>query len=616
MGSKLSDNFEELKAQVKTLPRHPGVYLMRDKQGETIYVGKARDLRARVKTYFAGGDGRSQIEFLLRRISKLETIVTDSEEQALVLERDLITKYKPRYNIMLKDDKAYLSIRIDKNSKWPRIELVRKVEQDGALYFGPYPGGSKIRELLEIIKNVIPLRTCTNTVFYNRQRPCLEYQIKRCLAPCVLAVDEREYAQWLNEAIKLLQGKTEAIVASLNERMEKASQELRFEDAALYRDKISLLEQFSRSDSAKFHHAESRDCFAIYREGSMAAVCVMVVRNGRISDSQIFSFNDVQITDAELIETVVLQYYGGQRDLPEEILIPTEALDPTMLLHGLKRLREGPLEILVPKQGSKHRLLRLAELNAEQAYQAKFNAEERYTNIARHLSQKFKLRQIPRRIECVDISNLQGSDIVGAIVSFFDGHPDKERYRKYKISFQDKPDDFKAIEEVVFRRLSRGKAEENLPDLLIIDGGSMQLEKALAAAKRAEVDIDIIALAKMRSNWESTGRSQTSTPERVFLTPESDSIELSEGDELTHFLQRIRDEVHRFVITFHRRRRTQRVMRSVLDDIPGVGPERRARLLRHFGNVKSMRSVSVNEIAKVGRMPAKLAEKIKRIIAS
>ena len=287
------EHIELLKEQARKLPPVPGVYLMRAEDDELIYVGKAANLSKRVISYFrSGGDGRQQIEFLLRRVHKIEKIVTSTEEQALILERDLINKHKPRYNIRLKDDKSYISVRIDKNSAWPRLELVRKVFQDGALYFGPYTDGGQIREILEIIKSVIPLRTCTDTVFYNRQRPCLEYQIKRCSGPCCLEVDRDEYMQWVEKAISLLQGKTGEVETYMEARMRKASENLQFEEAAVVRDKISLLEEYGKRGSQKYHHAESRDCFGIQRQGSLLIVYVLKIRNGRLSDSSKFSLEN------------------------------------------------------------------------------------------------------------------------------------------------------------------------------------------------------------------------------------------------------------------------------------------------------------------------------------
>lgn len=604
------EHLPELQSKAGEFPRSPGVYLMKDEAGTTIYVGKAKDLRARVKTYFLGGDGRRQIEFLMRRVRQIDHIVTATEEQAFILERDLITKFKPRYNIRLKDDKAYLSIRIDENRPWPRIELVRRVENDGARYFGPYTFSYEMKGVIEVIKRVVPLRTCTNTVFFNRQRPCLEYQIKRCAGPCCLPVEPELYREWVKQAIAILEGKTDATMAKLVTDMERASEQLRFEDAAVLRDRIDVLDRFVKGQHFPSHRGESRDAFGFTREDSRAAVCVLRIKSGRISDSITFSLTDVRVSDEELIEAAVEQFYEGGRDIPEEVVLPVDLENESIVRAGLKGRAGRVVEVLTAKRGPKHRLVQLATVNARQHYSTTFDAESRYQEVAQRLARVLGLRQIPRRIECVDISNFQGSDIVGAIVSFFDGAADKSRYRKYTISKQDKPDDFAAIHEVVTRRLTRGLEDVDLPDLLIIDGGAGQLKMALEARDALRLDLEIVALAKMRTEHGRRSADRKIKPERFFTEREGEPILLESSDEVTHLVQRIRDEVHRFVITFHRSRRAKRVFRSLLDEIPGIGPERRQRLLREFGSVSAMADAEPAALAKAGRMPLSLAMKV------
>ena len=596
--------------QVRAFPKLPGVYIMKNEAGDVIYVGKAKDLRNRVKTYFMGGDGRAQIEFLLKKIHSIEKIVTAHDQQAIVLERDLIAKYKPRYNIRLKDDKAFLSIRVDEDAKWPRLELVRKRHDDGARYFGPYSFSYELRSLLEIIKRVVPLRTCANTVMYNRSRPCLEYQIKRCAGPCCLPVDEVQYRKWVKQAIAILEGKTDKIIADLTALMEKASEELRFEDAAFSRDRLAVLSNFKAGVSLVSSRGENRDVFGIYREESLAALSVIKVRGGRVSDSINFSFSGVSVSTQEILESSVTQFYEGGREIPEEIVLAEELLNFEMIEELLSEKRGSKVNFVVPERGIKSRLLDLAVVNAKEHYLATFDAEAKYQELAKKLSVKFKLRQVPRRIECVDISNFQGTDMVGAIVSFFDGVPDKSSYRKYKIAGEGKPDDFASINEVVGRRIERGLAEGTLPDLLIVDGGPGQLAMALEARDALSAELEIVSLAKMRTEADTQSSEIKKKPERVYLEGEEEPILLDESDEITNFVSRVRDEVHRFVITFHRSTRAKRVFRSILDEIPGVGPERRQRLLKVYGAVEHMKSVSADEIAKNGRMPRSLAEKV------
>ena len=601
---------KELEEAVAEFPRKPGVYLMKNEDGQVIYVGKAKDLRARVKNYFSGADERAQIEFLIERVRIIEKIVTATEQQALVLERDLIAKYKPRYNIKLKDDKAYLSIRVDENVEWPRLELVRRRPDDGARYFGPYSFSHELRSVLEIIKRVIPLRTCSDTVFYNRQRPCLEYQIKRCAGPCCLPVDRAEYRKWIRQAIGILEGKSDGLLTELNKQMERASSELRFEDAAVLRDRMQLLEQFKAGTSLLSFRGEARDVFAMHREEQLIALVVVSVRDGRIVESTTFSLSGVEVANEEVLEASIMQFYEKGREIPPEIFVPEELENSSILEEALSEKRGSKVVLLTPQRGVGLRLLELAQVNAKEHFLATFDVEDRYKEIARSLALLLSLRQVPRRIECVDISNFQGSDIVGAVVSFFDGEPDKNGYRKYKIKSDGKPDDFASIQEVVGRRLERGKEEGNLPDLLIIDGGPGQLAMALEARDSLGIELEIVSLAKERTTSDLSSSTIERSQERMYLEGRDEPIQLDPHHPVTHFMQRVRDEVHRFVITFHRTTRAKRVMASVLDEIPGVGLERKNRLLRAFGSVQAMVNFSADEIATKGRMPKSLAERI------
>ena len=599
-----------LKKQVSGFPRMPGVYLMYDGKGEVIYVGKAKDLRSRVRSYFAGGDGRRQIEFLLAKTVRIEKMVTGSEEQAFILERDLINKFKPRYNIRLKDDKSYLSIRIDENQDWPKLELVRHVEQDGARYFGPYSFSYELREMLDIINRAIPLRSCADTVFYNRQRPCLEHQIKRCLGPCALPVERGQYAELVKQAIAVLSGHTAGLIEELESKMKRASQELRFEDAAALRDRIEILKNFKKGQKYISAGAEDRDVFALHRQEELAALSILKVRRGRMADTSNYSFSGVQIPDGEILASALAQYYRGEREIPAEIILPCVLEDMEMIGSWLGERAGGAVTLCVPKRGLKFRLLKLAELNAGQHFVSVFDSERRAIELGKALAKLLKLNQIPRRIECVDISNLQGSDIVGALAAFYDGAPDKKSYKRYKISRQGKADDFAAVHEVVMRRLRRGMEENTLPDLMIIDGGAGQLAAALSAREELKAGIEIAALAKHRPSREARGQKAEAKPERIYMEGRQDPVLLEPDSEVTKYLARIRDEAHRFVIGFHRRTRGKRAYASVLDEISGLGPERKRRLLKTFGSTARIRSAAVEEIAKAGRMPSSLARKV------
>lgn len=606
----LEKRIDTLRRQALNAPTEPGVYLMRDDERAVIYVGKAKSLRNRLKTYFTGGDGRYQIEYLLRRVVAFETIVTQTEEQAFLLERDLIGKYKPRYNILLKDDRAYLSVRIDYNAEWPRLETVRRPQNDGATYYGPYAFSGELRNLLEVIRKVIPLRTCSDAVLYNRQRPCLEYQIKRCCAPCCLPIAREEYRDLVRQAASILEGKTSATIRNMSDKMDAAAEVERFEEAAAWRDRIEVLRNFQANHSLVTFRGENRDVFGLMREGEHAAVCVLLVRGGRISDSKPFVLSDVRISDEELLEAVVQQFYEGGREIPGEVLVPRELENSSLIEAGLSARLGEKVEVVCPKRGSKARLLAMAELNAKHAFLNSLTRESEWDLVADGLAKRLGLREAPRRVECVDISNFQGSDTVGAVVVFFDGVADKGSYRKYNVSQQGTPNDFASIYEVVKRRLKRGSEENTLPDLLVIDGGAGQLSMALQARDELGVGVEIVALAKMRTESEVHSRDIERKPERLYIPGREEPLLLAEGDPVTRFLSRLRDEVHRFVITFHRSKRAKRVFQSKLDTIPGVSVEMRERLLKHFKTVVAIGAASVEEVARVGRMPAALAKRL------
>jgi excinuclease ABC subunit C len=617
--STVDDLWEQLKRKVALFSDSPGVYIMRDNDNQVLYVGKALNLQSRVRSYLGAGDGRLQIPRLMEKVADIEPILCENEAQALILERDLIKLHKPRYNIRLKDDKSYLSIRVDTQAEWPRLESVRRPVQDGALYFGPFVSGYQLREILDVIKKVLPLRTCPDTVFSNRQRPCLEYQIKRCSGPCCIPVNKEEYFNWLQQAQELLQGNVDKIIETLSVQMEDASQELLFEQAATLRDRIEILKSFAEGHKNVFHAGVSRDAIALYRDESRAVVSITSSRFGRIASNKNFSFEQVWIADNELLEQVIIQYYQGKADIPEEVFTQVEIVSSQTCQELFSNQVGHPVKIQVPEQGSSFRLVELAKLNAQQHFVTVYDSELRYSQVAQEIVALASLAQTPRRIECIDISNLGGTEIVGALVCFFDGVPLKSGYRKYKIGSRvtdsnqalrkGKQDDFSSIYEVCLRRIRAGLETGELPDLLIIDGGKGQLNAALAAKKEFSVELDIISLAKIREY--SSGMA----PERIFLPEKERPIPLKPGKDVTLFMQRIRDEVHRFAITFHRHRREKGALSSSIDEIPGIGLERKRRLLSYFKSVEAIVSADNSEVARIGRMPLKLAEKLKRIVS-
>lgn len=609
--------------RLRALPVSPGVYLMKDNEGTVIYIGKAKSLRARVRSYFAGGDERASVEYLLQRVHSIDTLVCESERQAIVLEADLIKKYRPRYNIRLKDDRAYLLARIDMSAEWPKVELVRAQRDDGARYIGPFAFAYELRTLLDVVKRTVPLRTCSDSIFHNRVRPCLEFQIKRCSGPCCLPVSGEQYAAWVSQAIDILQGKNDEVIAALRQEMQHASDELRFEDAAAVRDRLAILEQV-KSDRPRLTNIDvNHDAFGLYREGTRVEVSILMVRQGRLFDSKTFGFSDVEIPDDEVLSSVVGQFYEGRVDPPEEILLPFPLEDAEAREEILRDQRQGRVRLSVPKIGSKARLIELASSNARENFAARFADVDVHSLVLSALQAELGLEEAPRIIQCVDISHFQGGSTVASVVSFLDGKPDKSRYRHFNLASQEgTPDDFASMREVVGRHLSRCAEENTLPDLLVIDGGPGQLAMALEA--RGELSLTrpvLVGLAKARTEKlpyyaliAGNDRRSNRSFERVYVEGEKIPLLLKPESEVTHLLERIRDEAHRFAITFHRRSRSKRSLRSSLEDIPGVGEKRRRDLLRTFGSVKAIAAAEPQQLVERCKVPLPIAERIVNVL--
>ena len=604
--------------RVKTLSKSCGVYLMKDDQGEVIYIGKAKNLRARVRSYFSRSDTRANVEHLMKKVAAIDTLLTETERQALILESDLIKKYKPRYNIRLKDDKAHLLVRINMNHEWPKLDLVRKVEDDGARYIGPFAFSHELRSILDVIRRSLPLRTCSDRMIYNRVRPCLEYQIKRCAGPCCMQVDPDEYRGWIEQAIRMLEGKDREVVSDLKKQMEIASEQQNYELAAEIRDRVDVLKTISKDKPAIDMHEGSRDAFGLYIEGSQAEVSVLTVRQGRLYESHTFGFADVEIPQDELMASFLSQYYMRGGDVPEEVLLPIDLEDTLAREEMLSERRGAAVKLIVPKRGAKKRLLDLAESNAKENFNGRFGAENKNTDVLKELREELSLEELPRTIECVDVSHFQGGSTVGAVVMFKDGRPDKTRYRSFHLTQEGKPDDFASMREILTRHLSRSAEENTLSDLMVVDGGAGQLSQAVKVKEELGLlKPELIGLAKKR-NMQLPYRLYISAhmefkprkPERVYLPGEKMPVVLKPTSEALHLLERIRDEAHRFAIGFHRKTRKRKVFKSDLDDIPGVGPKRRRDLLREFKNLETIRNTPPEEISERCGIPLSLATRV------
>ena len=596
------------------LPARPGVYLMRDKAGKVIYVGKAKDVRARVRSYFNNSDERSQIQFLLRRVEDIETLVTSNDKEALILENNLIKQYKPRYNIRLKDDKSYLSIKVTTQHPWPRIFATRKIVKDGSRYFGPFSSAVAARETIDIIEKHFLLRNCTDHNFRNRGRPCLQYQIKRCMAPCVLEVSAEVYREQVRQAMLFIDGRQQQLIDELRQRMQAKSDALEFEAAARIRDQIQAVEKTLEKQRMVAHWGIDQDIFGLYREGGFIEVQVLIVRQGKLTENHSYSLEDLEFPDEEIVGSLLTQFYLGQRFIPDEIILPVDLEDRVAREEYLAERKGRRVEIIQPQRGDKRHLLQMAGDNARQSFSERHDQEKAREKMLRELQEQLRLKRYPQRVECFDISTIHGSHAVGSMVTFVDGEPNKNFYRHFRIRTIDPSsggDDFGMMLEVLKRRFARGKEEADLPDLIVVDGGRGQLAMALTAMAELGIEnVDAIGLAKMRVQAAPRSAEIERSEERVFLPGQANPVILKRNSNALFLLQRVRDEAHRFAITHHRRLRSRQTLHSVLDRIPGVGGVRKRALLRAFGSVKRIEEASLEELLKVPSMNEQVAREL------
>ena len=600
--------------KLANLPSRPGVYLMRDKAGKVIYVGKAKDLRSRVRAYFNSADERSQVQFLVQRIEDFETLVTTSDKEALILENNLIKQYKPRYNIRLKDDKSYLSIKVTTAHPWPRIFATRKIVKDGSRYFGPFSSAVAARETIDIIEKHFLLRNCTDHNFRNRSRPCLQYQIKRCMAPCVLPVAEEIYREHVRQAMLFIDGKRQELVAELRQKMEQKSEALEFEAAARIRDQIQAVEKTLEKQRMVAHWGADQDIFGLYREGGFIEVQVLLVRQGKLTDNLSYSLEDLEFPNEEIVGSVLTQFYQGARFIPDEILVPVELEDRDARAEYLSERKGKKIEVFCPQRGDKRHLVQMAEENAKQSFSERHDQEKAREKMLRELELNLHLKRYPQRIECFDISTIHGAHAVGSMVTFINGEPDKRFYRHFRIRTIDASsggDDFGMMLEMLKRRFARGKEDADLPDLIVVDGGRGQLAMALTAMAELGIDgVDAVGLAKMRVQAAARSTEIERSEERVFLPGQSNPVILKRNSNALFLLQRVRDEAHRFAITHHRKLRSRQTLYSALDRIPGVGGARKRALLRAFGSVKRIEAATLEELLQVPLMNQRIAQDI------
>ena len=600
----------DLETKIRHAPRSPGVYLMRDGSGEILYVGKARNLKARIRAYFARTDARAMIPFLVSRIRDLDFILTGTEKEALILENNLIKEHRPRYNVDFRDDKSYYNIRIDPSEPFPRFQLVRRPKKDGARHFGPYPSGAAAKETLRFLQTILPLRICRDRELKARRRPCLEYEIGRCAAPCVGRIGLSDYRHLVKDGIAFLEGRGKALIGDLRARMNQASEELRFEEAAVLRNRIAAIDETLERQRIVSMTGRNRDVFGLCREEDLTQIVLLFVRSGRMIGQKTFPLIRLRAESGEILSALLMRYYDGVVDIPDEVVVPMALEDGPVLEEWLTEKRGRGVSLVSPKRGETLALVGIAGRNAENALKTARLAADRPEEALRLLVDKLKLRNRPRRIECFDISNIGGRYAVGSLVAFTAGVPAKEGYRRFRIRTVPGADDYAMLYEVLERRYQK---RENLPDLVIVDGGKGQLSVALAVLKDLGIDgVDVIALAKERDDarTETPGKGE----DRVFLPGRKDPVYLSRWPAALFLLQRIRDEAHRFAVTYHRKVKEKADLQSLLDSIPGIGPARRKALLIFFGDIRRVRAASVEDLQQVEGIGAETARRIRAFL--
>jgi len=609
--------------RVDDLPVRPGVYLWKSARGRVLYVGKAQNLRARVRSYLAvGADGRVRMPRLMERAEDFDVVVTDSVKDALLLENELIKQHKPPFNVRLRDDKQYLALRLDPKEAWPRLTQVRRFARDGAWYFGPYTSSSSLRESLSNLRRIFPLRSCSDAVFRDharRGRPCIEYEMKRCLGPCCGLVDEAAYAELVEGTALFLRGRSDELRADLEARMQAAAEEERFEDAARVRDRLAAVERTVERQRIVAERPVDRDVFGVARDGGELEIQVLLVRDGRVVGTAGYGFSDVRLDDGAAMGSFLGQFYGSgdRHPVPGEVLVSCEPEDEALLEQALAERAERRVDVRVPRRGDPRRLVEMAARNAELSLARRLVARESLDVALAELQERLGLAVPPRRIECYDVSALQGSFAVASRVVFEDGRPAKAGYRRYRIHEAAGGDDYGCLREVIRRRLARVDLEP-LPDLLMVDGGKGQLAVVTAALADAGLEVETLGIAKERDLAGPAVRVRRAgglKAERVFRPGRKDAVLLPPSSRGLLLLQRVRDESHRFAIEYQRALRRRVHMTSILEALPGIGPGKRRALLRHLGSLAAVRRAGEAELAAVPGISPRDAATLHRFFA-
>ncbi len=594
----------DIQEQLKKLPAEPGVYLMKDENDKVIYVGKAISLKNRVRQYFQSSKNHtSKVKSMVKNIYKFEYIITDSELEALILECNLIKQYRPKYNVLLRDDKTYPYIKVTLNEDYPRVLKVRQVIKDKAKYFGPYTNTTAVNDTLEIIRNIYPIRTCNIDIekaIKNKVRPCLNKHIKKCVGPCTGEVSKEDYGKMIDEIILFLSGKEEKLIELLKEKMNKCATDFNFEDAAMYRDKIKSLEDMIQKQKIDLGSSDlNQDVIAMARAHDEACVQVFFIRNGKIVGREHYILEGVMDSSREsILSSFIKQFYMSQDYIPKEIIIEDEVEDSFVLEEWLSSKKGQKVIIKVPQKGEKKSLVEMVRKNAVE-YLEKFSnmnklKYQKSIGALEELKTLIGLENIPKRIESFDISNIQGVDSIGSMVVFTDGKKDKKEYRRYKIKTVVGPNDYDSMAEIVERRLKYG----DLPDLILLDGGKGQVSSVKKVLDKYNVNIPLWGMYK-DDKHKTKG-----------LISQEKEIELDKTSNLYRFVASIQEEVHNYAISYHRRLRNKSLTKSVLDDIQGVGEKRKKALLTHFKNIEEIKTATFEELLEVEGMNKTSAENV------
>ena len=601
-----------LNARAAELPTSPGVYLFKSARGRVLYVGKANNLRARVRQYLSGQDGRIMVPFLVRDAHSIDVVLTTTEKEALLLENTLIKKHRPRFNVRLRDDSSFLHLRLDLSERWPRYRLVRRIKADGARYFGPFASAQKARQTLTYLQRAYPLRTCTDHVLRTRKRPCILHGMGRCAAPCVGLVDAPTYQQLAEQSTAMLDGRSQEAIRGLTTRMQQSAENEAFEEAARLRDMIRSIQQTVERQHVIDTRLGDRDVWGLHRDGFTVGLSVLPVREGAMGEPLSRVARGVVGDDAELLSSVLNTHYVAGTTIPAEILIPTLPEDADALEAVLTERRGRRVHLRRPERGDKARLVELAAKNAALALQHQTSLAARTADALSRVAALAGLREAPHRIECFDNSHLGGANPVAAMAVFLDGRPAKDAYRRYRIKTATDGDDYGAMREILGRRFVRGLREGELPDLVLIDGGRGQVAAAVAAAKDAGCpEVRIIGISKPRTEH---ARGQRHATDKIVVPEHKDPLRLPAHDPGLRLLQHLRDETHNHAVRYQRKVRSKDAFRTALEEVPGIGPERRRALLKHLGSLEAVLDADEATLAAVPGIGAAVAKAIREAV--